>query len=200
MQQQQSAQPLQLRRTRNPSLGDQVREKRDDLASRTSPALREVSARSAGRNEKPGVIRRAEEVPHSRTTFNPTVDNSPPVDMFNHMVEHYQTRLDLIFRSLGDPTRRAMLERLAKGEQTVSELAAPHRMSLAAASKHIQTLERAGLVKRTVRGRIHYCRIDPRPLARADDWLHSYERLWDTRIERLVELLRHPDNNPSDSE
>ncbi len=120
--------------------------------------------------------------------------------MFNHMVEHNQTRLDLIFRSLGDPTRRAMLERLAKGEQTVSELAAPHRMSLAAASKHIQTLERAGLVKRTVRGRIHYCRIDPRPLARADDWLHSYERLWDTRIERLVELLRHPDNNPSDSE
>ena len=133
-------------------------------------------------------------------TFNPTVDNPPPGDMFNHMVEHNQTQLDLIFRSLGDPTRRAMLERLAKGEQTVSELAAPHRMSLAAASKHIQTLERAGLVKRTVRGRIHYCRIDPRPLARADDWLHSYERLWDTRIERLVELLRHPDNNPSDSE
>ena len=120
--------------------------------------------------------------------------------MFNRMVEHQQARLDLIFRALGDQTRRAMLEQLGKGEQTVSELAAPYRMSLAAASKHIQTLERAGLVKRTVRGRIHYCRIDPRPLARADDWLRSYERLWDTRIERLVELLRHPDNNPSGSE
>ena len=93
-----------------------------------------------------------------------------------------------------------MLERLARGEQTVGELAAPYRMSLAAASKHIQALERAGLVKRTVRGRIHYCRIDPRPLERADEWLRHYERLWDTRIERLVELLRHPDNDPSDSE
>ena len=92
-----------------------------------------------------------------------------------------------------------MLERLATGEQTVTELAAPCRMSLAAASKHIQTLERAGLVNRTVRGRIHYVGIDPRPLARADDWLRGYEKLWDTRIERLVELLRHPDNEPTHS-
>lgn len=112
-----------------------------------------------------------------------------------------RNRLDLVFRALGDPTRRSMLGRLARGEQTVTELAAPHRMSLAAASKHIQTLERAGLVKRTVRGRIHYCRIDPRPLERADDWLRGYERLWDTRIERLAALLRHPDNDdPLDTE
>jgi DNA-binding transcriptional ArsR family regulator len=116
--------------------------------------------------------------------------------MFSHMVDHHDARLDPIFRALGDRTRRAMLERLARGEHTVTELAAPYRMSLAAASKHIQTLERAGLVKRTVRGRIHYVRIDPRPLARADDWLRGYEKLWDTRIERLVELLRHPDNEP----
>ena len=115
------------------------------------------------------------------------------------MVKRSQS-LDLVFRALGDPTRRTMLERLAQREQTVGELAAPYRMSLAAASKHIQALERAGLVKRTVRGRIHYCRIDPRPLARADDWLRHYERLWDTRIERLVALLRHPDNDPSDSD
>ena len=112
------------------------------------------------------------------------------------MVEQRVARLDVIFRALGDHTRRAMLERLAKGEQTVTALAAPHRMSLAAASKHIQTLERAGLVTRTVRGRVHYVGIDPRPLARADDWLRGYEKLWDIRIERLVELLRHPDNGP----
>lgn len=118
--------------------------------------------------------------------------------MFNHMVEQLD-RLDLVFRALGDRTRRAMLQRLAKGELTVGELAAPHDMSLAAASKHIQALEKAGLVKRTIRGRIHYCRIDPRPLERADDWLRGYERLWDTRIEKLTELLRHPDNDPSDS-
>jgi DNA-binding transcriptional ArsR family regulator len=130
-------------------------------------------------------------------SFNRTVDNRATDAIFNHMVEHNHTRLDLVFRALSDQTRRAMLERLAKGEHTVGELASPYRMSLAAASKHIQTLQRAGLVKRTVRGRIHYCRIDPRPLARADDWLRGYERLWDTRIERLVELLRHPDNDPS---
>src|SRR5687767_9297501 len=116
------------------------------------------------------------------------------------MVEHNHARLDLVFRALGDQTRRAMLERLARGEQTVSELASPHRMSLAAASKHIQMLERAGLVKRTVRGRIHYCRIDPRPLSRADDWLRGYERLWDVRIERLAALLRHPENTPPESD
>ena len=116
------------------------------------------------------------------------------------MVDHQQLRLDRVFRALSDNTRRAMLERLAKGEQTVGDLAAPYRMSLAAASKHIQTLERAGLVKRTVRGRIHYCRIDPRPLSKADSWLRAYERLWDTRIERLAELLRHPDNDPSATE
>jgi DNA-binding transcriptional ArsR family regulator len=130
-------------------------------------------------------------------SFNRTVDNRATDAIFNRMVEHNHTRLDLVFRALSDQTRRAMLERLAKGEHTVGELASPYRMSLAAASKHIQTLERAGLVKRTVRGRIHYCRIDPRPLARADDWLRAYERLWDTRIERLVQLLRHPDNDPS---
>ena len=112
------------------------------------------------------------------------------------MVEQRKAQLDVIFRALGDHTRRAMLERLARGEQTVTDLAAPYRMSLAAASKHIQTLERAGLVKRTVRGRIHYVRIDPRPLSRADDWLRGYEKLWDTRIEQLIELLRHPDNEP----
>jgi len=126
--------------------------------------------------------------------FNQAVDNFRRGDIFNHMVEQSEARLDVVFRALGDPTRRAMLERLATGEHTVTELAAPYRMSLAAASKHIQNLERAGLVKRTVRGRIHYVRIDPRPLSKAEAWLRDYERLWDVRLERLAELLRHPDN------
>ena len=128
------------------------------------------------------------------------VDNRPRAIIFNNMVEHQTPQqLDLVFRALGDHTRRAMLERLAKGEHTVTELAAPYRISLAAASKHIQALERAGLVKRTVRGRVHYCRIDPNPLAKADAWLRAYEKLWDLRIERLTALLRHPDNEPSDN-
>src|SRR5688500_15240858 len=112
------------------------------------------------------------------------------------MVDQRATPSSSVLRAPGDDTVRGTVSRHAKGEQTDTELAAPYRMSLAAASKHIQKLERAGLVKRTVRGRIHYVRIDPRPLAQADDWLREYEKLWDTRIERLAELLRHPDNEP----
>jgi DNA-binding transcriptional ArsR family regulator len=110
------------------------------------------------------------------------------------MVEHSAT-LDLVFHALGDVTRRGMLKQLAARERTVSELAEPYRMSLAAASKHVKALERAGLVKRTVRGRTHFCRLNPQPLAKADGWLRDYERLWDIRLARLEELLRHPDND-----
>lgn len=109
------------------------------------------------------------------------------------MVEQTQS-LDRIFRALGDPTRRAMIGRLASREHTVGELAEPFRMSLAAASKHIQALEQAGLVRRTVRGRTHFCRLNPKPLARADEWLRGYERLWDKRLADLEALLRHPEN------
>jgi DNA-binding transcriptional ArsR family regulator len=122
------------------------------------------------------------------------VDYYPRRDIFSHMVE-YPAPLDLIFRALGDPTRRAMLAQLAASEHTVGELAKPYRITLASASKHIKSLERAGLVKRTIRGRTHFVRLDPRPLAKADEWLREYERLWDIRLSKLAELLRHPDND-----
>jgi DNA-binding transcriptional ArsR family regulator len=109
------------------------------------------------------------------------------------MVE-YRAQLDLVFRALGDRTRRAMLAQLATRERTVGELAEPYDITLASASKHIKALERAGLVRRTVRGRTHFVRLDPRPLAKADEWLREYERLWDIRLTKLAELLRHPDN------
>lgn len=112
------------------------------------------------------------------------------------MVEHSPS-LDLVFHALSDSTRRAILHRLATREHTVGELAAPHDISLASVSKHIKTLERAGLVKRRVRGRIHYCGLNPRPLEKADHWLRAYEKLWDLRLARLEALLRHPDD-PSD--
>lgn len=115
------------------------------------------------------------------------------VSIFNRMVENIPP-LDLVFRALGDATRRAMLERLATGELTVTELAEPYDMSLAAASKHIKALEHAGLVRRRVRGRTHYCRIEPTPLADADAWLRGYEQLWDARLERLAALLHQPDS------
>jgi DNA-binding transcriptional ArsR family regulator len=108
------------------------------------------------------------------------------------MVER-TVHLDRVFHALGDATRRSMLRRLAAQEHTVGELAAPFSMSLAAASKHIKTLEHAGLVRRSVRGRTHFCRLNPQPLAAADDWLRAYERLWTQRLAALETLLRHPD-------
>ena len=87
------------------------------------------------------------------------------------MVELYEPGLDDVFHALGDATRRRMLRDLASGERTVSQLAAPFAISLAAASKHIKALENAGLIRRDVRGRTHYCRLDPGPLASANEWL-----------------------------
>jgi DNA-binding transcriptional ArsR family regulator len=108
------------------------------------------------------------------------------------MVEH-QPALDAVFHALGDPTRRAMLASLAGGEQTVGELAAPFAMSLAAASKHVKTLEGAGLLARRVEGRTHRCRLDPAGLARAQRWLRRYERFWSDGLDALEALLREED-------
>lgn len=82
--------------------------------------------------------------------------------------------LDGVFQALSDPTRRAMLETLAGGGRSVGELAAPFEISLAAVSKHIRMLERAGLVRRQIRGRVHLCTLDPAPLADAGHWLLGY--------------------------
>ncbi|MFP2929771.1 ArsR/SmtB family transcription factor [Pyxidicoccus sp. 3LG] len=106
------------------------------------------------------------------------------------MVEQQSEHLDNVFHALADPTRRQMLRTLAQREHTVSELAAPFRMSLAGASKHIKALERAGLVQRTVRGRTHICRLDSRPLAEIQEWLRFYERFWNDRLDVLEGLLR----------
>lgn len=97
--------------------------------------------------------------------------------------------VSVVFRALGDPTRREMIRALAGGERTVGELAAPFRMSLAAASKHVRVLERAGLVRRTVHGRTHRCRLDARNLAEAQCWLERYARFWSERLDALDALL-----------
>jgi DNA-binding transcriptional ArsR family regulator len=83
-----------------------------------------------------------------------------------------------------------MLRELAKGERTVGQLAEPFAMSLAAASKHIQALEKAGLIRREIRGRTHVCRLAPGPLASAHEWLSFYERFWTGRLDELERLLR----------
>ncbi len=95
-----------------------------------------------------------------------------------------------MFHALANGARRAMLRRLADAELTVGELAQPLAMSLAAASKHLQVLERAGLVRRTVVGRRHLLRLDPQPLAGADLWLRFYERTWGEALDQLADLFR----------
>lgn len=109
------------------------------------------------------------------------------------MVEQHTPHLDTVFHALGDATRRQMLRDLARAERTVSQLAEPFAISLAAASKHIKVLERAGMIRREVRGRTHVCRLDPGPLAGAHDWLSHYERFWTSRLDALDRLLREED-------
>lgn len=109
------------------------------------------------------------------------------------MVEHNALALDTVFQALTDATRRAMLRQLAEGERNIGELAAPFDMSLAAASKHVKVLERAGLVRRVVHGRTHICRLEPAPLAAADEWLRFYEQFWNRRLDALDALLKAED-------
>ena len=90
-----------------------------------------------------------------------------------------------------------MLRDLAGGERTVSQLAQPFAISLAAASKHIKSLENAGLIRREVRGRTHLCRLEPGPLASAHQWLGFYERFWSGRLDILERLLREEDARAS---
>jgi len=106
---------------------------------------------------------------------------------------HVSERLDDVFHALADPTRRAMLRDLSAGQRTVGELAAPFAISLAGASKHIQVLERAGLVQREVQGRVHVCRIDARPLHAGVEWLRHYERFWTDKLDALAALLEAQD-------
>lgn len=109
------------------------------------------------------------------------------------MVEQETPQLNSVFHALGDATRRQMLRDLTDGERTVSQLAEPFSITLAAASKHIKVLEVAGLIRREVRGRTHLCRLDPGPLATAHEWLSVYERFWTGRLDVLERLLREED-------
>jgi DNA-binding transcriptional ArsR family regulator len=98
--------------------------------------------------------------------------------------------LSATFAALADPTRRAILARLALGETSVTELAAPFDMSLPAVSKHLKVLERAGLVARGREAQWRPCRLEARPLKAATDWLEDYRRFWEQSFDRLDEYLR----------
>ena len=105
------------------------------------------------------------------------------------MVNQSSRALDRVFHALAHPARRAMLGRLLHGERNLTELAAPLRMSFPAASKHVRVLEQARLVRRRVVGRTHFCRIEGKPLAQANQWLENYRNTWEANFQRLDDLL-----------
>src|SRR3982750_3052578 len=105
------------------------------------------------------------------------------------MVESRSERLDHVFRALAHPARRAILRRIAREEQSITELAAPFDMSLEAVSKHVQVLERARLLRRTRRGRVHRCRLGPAPLRDAAKVLAELSGVWNRRFDALEKLL-----------
>jgi DNA-binding transcriptional ArsR family regulator len=98
--------------------------------------------------------------------------------------------LDTTFGALADPTRRAILARLALGETTVQDLAEPFAMSLPAISKHLKVLERAGLISRSREAQWRPCRIEPRALKNIDEWLKAYRRFFDESLDRLDDYLK----------
>jgi DNA-binding transcriptional ArsR family regulator len=100
--------------------------------------------------------------------------------------------LDETFAALADPTRRAILARLAQGEAVVGELAKPFAMSLPAVSRHLRVLERARLIERRVDAQWRVCRLRPQPLRAAVDWLDDYRRFWEESLDRLAEVLEEP--------
>ena len=96
-----------------------------------------------------------------------------------------------IFAALSDPTRRAIVARLAAGEASVSEVAEPFAMSLPAVSKHLRVLEEAGLLARTKEGRVHRLRLVTEPMREASDWITAYREFWEGRLDALTEYLEN---------
>ncbi|MDZ8183871.1 MAG: metalloregulator ArsR/SmtB family transcription factor [Nostoc sp. ChiSLP02] len=99
-------------------------------------------------------------------------------------------RLSITFAALADPTRRAILAHLAKGEASVTELAQPFKMSLPAISKHLKVLERAGLIARGREAQWRPCRLEAEPLKNAADWIEQYRQFWEQNLDRLDEYLQ----------
>jgi DNA-binding transcriptional ArsR family regulator len=101
----------------------------------------------------------------------------------------YVSRLDDVFGALADPTRRRILETLSRGDQCVTALARPHRMSLPAISKHLRVLEHAGLICRRRDGRVHHLKLDAKPMQEAAQWIEEYRKFWEGALDSLAAYL-----------
>ena len=108
------------------------------------------------------------------------------------MVKYQSDPLSVTFQALADPTRRAILARLALGEASVGELAGPFAMSLPAVSKHLKVLEGAGLLARARDGRMHRCHLEPQAMREAADWIEHYRRFWEAQLDSLARYLEDP--------
>jgi DNA-binding transcriptional ArsR family regulator len=104
--------------------------------------------------------------------------------------------IDRVFHALGDPTRRAIVERLSAGPLTVSRLAEPLAITLAAVVQHLQVLEESGLVQTEKVGRVRTCRVEPAGLSAAAQWIADRRSLWENRLDRLGDLLAEPGETP----
>ena len=98
-------------------------------------------------------------------------------------------QLSATLAAIADPTRRAIVSRLAEGESSIKSLSSPFNMTLPAVSKHVRVLEEAGLVIREKRGRVHYCRLNAGPLRDAASWLVFYQKFWDAKLDSLANFL-----------
>jgi DNA-binding transcriptional ArsR family regulator len=107
-------------------------------------------------------------------------------------------QLSTTFAALADPTRRAILDRLTRGDATVGELAEPFAISLPAVSKHLKVLERAGLIRRSRDARWRPCKLEAGPLSAAADWVERYRRFWSTSFDRLDDYLEELQQGNSD--
>ena len=106
------------------------------------------------------------------------------------MVNHSSAPLDATFAALSDATRRGILARLARqGETSVSDLAAPYKMSLPAVSKHLRVLQHAGLISRQKNGRVHRCRLRAEPMKDAAAWIEHYRQFWEAQLDSLARYL-----------
>ena len=120
----------------------------------------------------------------------PAVDKPAGIgESFNTMVE-YPVSLSDVYAALGNDVRRAIVDHLARGEVRVTDVAAPFDISLAAVSRHILVLERAGLVRRRIDGRTHWLALEPRPLVDAEAWIEATRSFWTGRLDALDALLR----------
>ncbi|MGH7976955.1 MAG: ArsR/SmtB family transcription factor [Limisphaerales bacterium] len=106
------------------------------------------------------------------------------------MVKCSNRLLNRTFAALADPTRRRILEHLAGGDRCVTDLARPYSMSLPAVSKHLRVLEKAGLVRRRRRGRVHSLKLEARPMRQAQQWIEEYRKFWEESFDRLDEYLK----------